>query len=392
MADLPQALIGLGLLFLLGLAADALGHRSRLPRVTLLLLCGLAAGDAGFGLIPESVTALYPPVTIIALSMVAFLLGSALSAETLRAHGRAILVVSLTVTLCTLGLVALGLWALGTDPVTALVLGAIATATAPAATYDVIRQSGVDNGFTRVLKGIVAIDDAWGLMLFSVVLVLARIWTGTGDGGAVLGLAAREIGGAVGLGLVIGLPAAVLTGRLSDGEPLRIEALGLVFLTAGLALALDLPYLIAGMTAGMVIVNLARHHKSAFHEIENLQWPFMIVFFVLAGTTLDAAALKTVGLLGAAYMLLRILARIAGGWLGAVLAGAPRHWRPWIGPALLPQAGVAVGMALIASEQIPGQGARIMALTIAATVVFELIGPVAAGIAIRRTRDVNGQR
>lgn len=388
--ELPQGLIALGLLFLVGLAADQLGHRTRLPRVTLLLLCGLAVGEAGAGLIPESVTALYPPITIIALSMVAFLLGSALSAETLRAHGRAILVVSLTVTFATLGLVALGLWALGTDPATAVMLGAIATATAPAATYDVIRQSGVENGFTRVLKGVVAIDDAWGLMVFSVMLVFAQLWTGAGDGGGVLVHAGREIGGALLLGLAIGLPAAFLTGRLSRGEPLRVEALGLVFLTAGLALWLGLSYLIAGMTAGMVIVNRARHHTRAFHEIENLQWPFMIVFFILAGATLEAGALAAVGALGAAYVALRILARLAGGWLGGALAGCPRGWRIWIGPALLPQAGVAIGMALIAAEHLPEHGARIMALTIGATVVFELIGPIAAGLAIRRSGGDKG--
>jgi len=342
--------------------------------------------------VPEALTALYPTVALIALTMVAFLLGSALSRETLRAHGRAILVVSLAVTGATLGLVAAGLWALGVAPPVALLLGAIATATAPAATYDVIRQSGVENGFTRVLKGVVAIDDAWGLIVFSVARVFVQVQAGDGSAaGAVLIDAGREIGGAVALGLALGVPGAVLTGRITRGEPLRVEALGLVFLTAGLALWRELSYLIAGMTAGLVIVNFARHHTRAFHEIENLQWPFMVLFFVLAGATLEAQALREVGWIGAAYIALRIAARVAGGWLGGTLAGTAPAWRPWIGPALLPQAGVAIGMALIAAEQMPGDGARIMALTIGEAVVFELIGPVAAGVAIRRTARLSAE-
>jgi Kef-type K+ transport system membrane component KefB len=249
----------------------------------------------------------------------------------------------------------------------------------------VLRETGADSGFTRTLKGVVAIDDAWGLIAFSLVIVMVQVWTGAPTDVNVAASAAYEITGSLGLGAVIGLPAAVLTGRLSAGEPLRIEALGLVFLTAGLALWLDLSYLISGMTAGAIIVNRARHHTKAFHEIENIQWPFMVIFFILAGATLELHALLTIGPIGAGYVLLRILSRILGGWLGATVAGTPPLQRPWFGPALLPQAGVAIGMALIAAEFLPEHGAFIMALTVGATVVFELLGPLATGLAVRRT-------
>ncbi|MHA6261985.1 cation:proton antiporter [Arenibacterium sp. CAU 1754] len=378
------ALMSLGGLFLAGLAADQLGHKTRLPRVTLLLCCGLLAGGAGFDLLPQTVTELYNIVSIIALTMVAFLLGGALSLGTLREHGRAIIYISLAIVIFTQIIVATGLWLLGLPLTPALVLGAIAGATAPATTYDVIRQLGVKNGFTRTLKGIVAIDDAWGLILFSLAIVAVQSWEGVGGEHSVLLNSLMEIAGSVALGLVIGLPAAFLTGRLSDGEPLRIEALGLVFFTAGLSLWLDLSYLISGMTVGVVIVNVARHHTRAFHEIENIQWPFMVIFFILAGATLDAESLWVIGPMGAAYVLLRVLARGLGGWIGSALAGSPAHERPWFGPALIPQAGVAIGMALIAAEQLPDQGAFIMALTVGSTVVFELVGPLATSFAIRR--------
>ncbi len=381
--DLAVIFFTLGALFAAGLAADMLGRSTRLPRVTLLLACGLIVGDAGLGLLPEAVGDWYEPLSIVALTMVAFLLGGALEARTLAAHGREILAISLAIVLITLAGVTGGLWAMGVDPGLALLLGAIATATAPAAMQDVIRQSGIENGFTDTLKGITAIDDAWGLMAFAVVIVVVHQMGGSGEAGFLLG-AVREIGGSILLGLAIGLPAAYLTGRLSGGEPLMTEALALVFFTAGAAIWLELSYLLAGMTVGAIIVNSARHHTRAFHEIEHIQWPFMILFFILAGAALEPDALFEVGLIGVAYFVLRILARLAGGWIGAVLGGAGAVERPWYGPALLPQAGVAVGMALVAGEQFPDWAEAIMALTIAATVAFELLGPLVTLYAVRR--------
>ncbi|SDC13277.1 cation:proton antiporter [Ruegeria marina] len=384
MEGYASALVALGLLFLAGLAADGIGRRTSLPRVTLLLGCGLVAGSAGFDLVPQGLREIYPIVSVLALSMVAFLLGGELSVKTLRGHGREIVTISIAVVLGTLLIVSTGLVAVGVPLSAALIIGALATATDPAATVDVIRQSGKENDFTKTLKGIVAIDDAWGVLVFALLIVVAKTVTGDGAGTGLITDALGELAGSIALGLGIGLPAAYLTGRLSDGEPLRIEALGVVFLTAGLALWLDLSYLIAGMTAGAVIVNLAHHHTMAFREIEHFEWPFLIVFFILAGASLDAGALLAVGPIGLAYVLLRIVGRVVGGWLGGTLAAVPPQERKWYGPALLPQAGVAIGMALIAADYFPEHGDMITALAISATVAFELLGPLVAALALRR--------
>lgn len=379
--DLAQLLITLGVLFLVGLAADQVGRFTLLPRVTMLLLLGLAAGDAGLGLIPEDVVGWFDILSIVALTMVAFLLGSSLTRRNLASHGRAILIISLAIAGTTVVIVGLGLSAVGVDPGLALVLGAIATATAPAAMNDVINQSGISNGFTDTLKGIVAIDDAWGLIIFSVILALV----GQSDGWAgVLAGTFRDLGGGVSLGIGIGIPAAFLTGRLSKGEPQQAEAIGIVFLTAGFAIWLEVSFLIAGMTAGAIIVNFARHHDRAFHEIEHIQWPFMILFFFLAGATLELDVLRTFGWAGALYLVLRVVARLIGGRIGARLSGASSRECTWYGPALLPQAGVAVGMALVAGESFPQWSQAIMALTIASTVAFEIIGPPLTLVAIRK--------
>jgi len=390
--EIAQVFLMIGTVFAVGLGADLLARRLRLPRVTALLLAGLALGQSGAELLPSPTEPVQQFLSVTALSMVAFLLGSSLSVDTLRSSGRAIVMLSLAVVLGTLGVVTLGLWAFGLPLGLALLLAAIATATDPAATQEVIAQSGQDSRFTRTLKGIVAIDDAWGLIAFSlVVLVVQPMAGGAGAETGVVMPLLREIFGSILLGAAGGLLGGWLSGRLSPGQPLQIEALALVFILTGAALALDLSYLITGMVAGAVLVNTARHHDSTFHEIDHIKWPFMVLFFVLAGAALDLGAVAALGLLGAAFIALRIVSRVIGGWVGAQLSGTAPATAMLYGPALLPQAGVAVGTALIAAETFPQWAGIIMPLTLGATVVFELIGPPLALWAIKRSAAKAGQ-
>lgn len=380
--EFATLLVTFGILFLAGLVADQLGRITRLPRVTMLLLLGLLVGNAGFGVIPDEIAAWFDELSILALTMVAFLLGGSLTKENLANHGRAIVTISLSIVICTLIFVTIGLAAAGLAMGFSLLLAAVATATAPAAMTDVIRQSRIENGFTDTLKGIVAIDDAWGLIVFSLVLALVShtsVWSEQ------VAAVAWDLGGAILLGLVLGIPAAFLTGRLKPGEPMQVEAIGIVFLAAGLALWLEVSFLITGMVAGSIIANFAHHHERAFHEIENIQWPFMILFLLLAGATLEIAALQIMGWTGVLFIFLRSASRFIGGYLGARLATLPSSQAALYGPALLPQAGVAVGMALVAGEQFPEWASEIMAFTIASTVVFELVGPPVTLYTIRRT-------
>ena len=386
MMQLATSFLLLGALFLTGLLADQLGRLIHVPRVTLLLICGLVAGQSGLDLLPLEFQALTEFLSVAALSMVAFMLGSALTVDAMRRAGRAVLLVSGSIVLVSLVLVTGGLWLIGVPLQMALVLAAISTATAPAATQDVIHQSGRSGRFVDLLKGVVAIDDAWGLVAFS--LAIALVSSGAG---AVFD-AAKDIGGAVLIGILIGVPSAFLTGRLQKGEPLQSEALGIVFVSAGLALWFEVSFLIAGMTTGAVIANFAWHHKRAFHEIENFQWPFMILFFILAGASLHVEGLNTLGWTGLVYVLTRTLARILGGLVGGSIANLRDIERRWIGIAMLPQAGVAIGMALVASQQLPEYGDQVLTLTVATTVVFEIFGPIGTMLALRRAGAVRESR
>lgn len=386
--ELHTVLLTLGGVFLAGVAADTLGRRTKVPRVTLLLLIGVAIGPAGLHLLPPEVADWYDLLSVTALTMVAFLLGNALTPERLKAHGREIMLVSVCVVVVSITGMAAGLWLAGAPLALALVLAGIATATAPAATYDVVVQSGAKGPFTDLLLGIVAVDDAWGLIAFSLLLMAVNVIDGSGAAGHVLQDGFRELAGTILLGFGLGVPAAYLTGRLRPGEPMQAEALGVVFLCAGLALAFELSFLLAGMIAGATVANLARHHERAFHEIERIEWPFMLLFFILAGATFHYAEFGSVLVFVIAFVLLRSAARMIGGWMGGGMAHLPPVHRRWIGAALLPQAGIAIGMALVAGEQLPQYRDAILSITVATTIVFEILGPLATMAALRHSGEV----
>ena len=196
--------------------------------------------------------------------------------------------------------------------------------------------------------------------------------------------------GALLLGVVIGIPTAYLTGRLDPGEPTLAEALGVVFLCGGIALWLHVSFLLAAMALGATVASLARHHRRPFHAIEGIEWPFMILFFLLAGASIEIESLTTLGTLVVAYIALRSGGIVLGATAGCTLAGTGPPIRRWLGVALLPQAGVALGMALVATERFPGRAQEILPVAIAATAFFELVGPVFTRLAVQRASRDSG--
>lgn len=378
----------LGATLLLGLGADALGRRTRVPRVTLLMLVGFFIGPGCLDLLPESREAIFQLAATVALTMVGFLLGEKLGHVGKWEMRKPVLSISVTAVVVTALVVFAGLLLAGAGVVVALLLAGIATATAPAATIDVVREHGRAGRFGGLLLAVVAVDDAWGLLVFS--FALAGVAMLGGDGGGALGTvveAGREIGGSLLLGGLLGVAMAYLTGRIEKGEPTVLEAVGLVFLACGLSLWCDVSFILTAMVMGLVVSVLAKHHERPFHVIENLELPFMIVFFVLAGASLELDSMGEIGLIGLAYVLLRAVGRLVGGWLGARMAGEGRATRRWIGMALMPQAGVALGMALVAAERSPEAGMTVLQVTIGATVIFELTGPLLTRLALTKAGD-----
>lgn len=375
MSEAPILLI-LGLLFLIGLAADLVGRHTPVPRVTLLILCGLAVGPSGFDILPdELMLEWFPTLTTLALSLIGFLLGEKLSISELRAHGRIVIAITLGETTGAMLLVVLVMLTAGVPPVAALLLGGIATATAPAATFDVVRESGVKGEFPDTLLAVVALDDAWALLLFSLALAAAATVNGDGSAHASILTGLYEIGGSLALGGLLGFPMAFLTGRVKPGEPTLAEAVGFVLLCGGLATWLELSPVLATIIMGAVVASVAQHHERPFHAVEGIEWPFLILFFILAGATAHPAALLTVGGVTALYILVRGLGSYAGAWAGASCVRGSPVMRKYLGLCLLPQAGVALGMALMAAQRFPEIAEYLLPVVLASTVIYELFTP-----------------
>lgn len=379
MGSSAYSLILLGAILSASILVDVVARRTFMPRISLLIVVGvvvavvqqLVIGSPGARPLGE----LSEPLIQLALVMVAFLLGGELTWDRLRTVGPLILRVSAAVVVASVAVVWVGLALLGYPLAVAVSLAAVSVATDPATVLQAVRDSGDDSLRARVLKGVVAIDDAWGILVFGLAMAFLG-WHTSADGGAALWHAVWELGGALILGGVIGLPAAWLTGRLQPGKPTQVEALALILLMTGLAGALEVSGLLMAMMAGCVIANASAHHTRAFNEIENIEWPFLVFFFVLSGASIDLRAMGSAAGLVAAYILLRLAGRYLGGLAAVGLdRGTGGHLPRSTGLALTPQAGVAMGMALLAAERFPEHAASLMATAVTSTVVFEVAGP-----------------
>jgi Kef-type K+ transport system membrane component KefB len=374
----------LGALFLVGLVADLIGRFTLLPRVTLLLLSGLAVGPAGFAFLPpDFVQAWFGSLTSVALALIGFLLGQQLSLPALRKRGRTVIGISICKVTGASVIVAAVLSFAGIDLLIALLLAGIAPATAPASIFDIVHESGAEGEFPQTLLSIAAIDDVWGLVIFILMMACGAIAAGETAVGAGIILGMKTLAGSAALGLALGIPMAYLTGRIRQGEPTQAEALGFVLLGAGVAISLDLLPILTAMVMGTTVASFATHHDRPFRSIEGFEWPFMILFFVMAGASLETEALWLAGGVMAIYVLARCAGILIGTRLGAGMVGAPPALRRWLGLALFPQAGVAIGMALFAVQQFPGTAPVVLTVVVGSTIVLETVGPIFTRLAIR---------
>ena len=383
-----DGLMVLGALLLVAYAAHELGAYAHVPRVTLLMLLGVCTGPYGLNLVVVNFSEWFPAITQIALAMVGFLLGERFNGADLKKTGKVILSVSVAETLLSALMVYVVLLIIGMDAILALVLAGIAPASAPASTIDVIREVKASGPLANAVLGVLAVDDAWGIILFSIFLVIAESTMPGMHNASLIWAGIWEIVGAVVLGCALGLPMAWLTGRLKKGEPALMEAVGFVLLCGGMAAAMQVSYLLACMVLGVTVANRAKHHTRPFREIEGASEPFMALFFFLAGYKLELSALSSVGVVAGAYIIARSVGLVVGGRLGAKVASAPVLISSYIGWCLLPQAGLALGMALLVNDRLPELGQLILPLIISTTVVFEVLSPIITRLCLWRAGEI----
>ncbi|MBB3185096.1 Kef-type K+ transport system membrane component KefB [Halomonas fontilapidosi] len=371
----PLTLI-LGAMLLVGWFSHIAGEKTGIPRVTVLLVIGVLAGPDLLDLVPEKVSSWFDQVTHLALAMVGFLLGERFIGRELKRSGRKVLIISLGEVVAAAAAVFLATQLIGLDPATGLLLAAMAPASAPASTLDVIQEKGASGPLSRTVLGVVAIDDAWGVILFSLLLVLAQALDSDMAPVSWMLSSLWEVLGGIALGVILGVPMSWMTGRLREGEPTLLEASGFVLLCGGIALWLNLSYLLACMALGATVANRAKHYKRPFSDIKGAVEPFMVMFFLLAGFKMDIDMLPSLGVIGLVYIASRTVGLVGGGALASSMAGADPVVRRNVGWCLLSQAGVALGLALLVEERFPEIGSKILPLVIGSTIIFELLGPV----------------
>lgn len=213
-----EFLLTIGGILMLGLLTSTLAQRTFLPRVTFLLIFGAIIGPEALNVIPPLFSARFELIADMTLLMVGFMLGGKLTIDSLKESVGEVLLISLCAALLTAAVVCIALVLFGVAVEVAVLLGCIAAATAPAPILDIVEESGAKGRFSILLLSVVAIDDVWALVLFGFGMALVSSLNGVGVDGSYLVLVGREIFGALLLGLILGVPAAYLTGRIKPGH------------------------------------------------------------------------------------------------------------------------------------------------------------------------------
>lgn len=384
---IPDLLI-LGILFLMGWMAHIVSTKAHIPRVTILLTMGIIAGPMGLNAIPAEFSAYFDTISHLALAMVGFLLGESFFGRDIMSERWQILMISLGVSLTPALCVFSAVFFIAGDPVLALVLGGIATATDPAATIDVIREFQAKGPLSNILKSVVAVDDAWGIIIFSLFLVIASNMNGEASNLTYIIRGTWEIIGAFVLGIMIGIPMSHVIGRHRPGEPTIVEAMGFVFICGGCALFLQVSYLLACMTLGATVSRMAKHIKRPFYDIETASDPFLVIFFILSGISLEISMFTSLGYIAVAYIIMRCLGKVIGAACFARWTHAHANVQHYLGGCLFPQAGVAIGMALLVSERFPDISDMVLTIAVTTTVLFEVFGPLVTHWNLNRAGEI----
>jgi Kef-type K+ transport system membrane component KefB len=373
-------------------------HRLRLPAIVGYLLAGLLLGPSFLGMFSrQSLEALHV-LNEAALGVIALIIGREIHLEAFRKNGPVILSITIAQQLATVLLVAAGVYLVSGSPVMALLLGALASASAPAGTAAVLQEQKADGPLTRTLYAVVGIDDGFAIVLYSLAVVASAHFIHAGSGAiraADFLFAFREIGAAVILGIVFGaLLGKAIRKTARDPDILEL-LLGSVILCAGIAIYFHASLILANLTLGLVVANFFPESNKKIEAMVNLvSLPVYVLFFIIAGAHLEISLLPSIGILGVVYILCRVLGKLIGSYTGAVLSGAPPVLRKYVGPGILSQAGVAVGLAVSLTNTFPSLSVDgtpltqvILNVVIGSTVFFEIGGPIGVQYALSRSGE-----
>jgi Kef-type K+ transport system membrane component KefB len=388
-----STILCLGIILVGALVAEKIVSYLKIPAITSYILLGILLGPYVLNVTGEGLMASSELFSNIVLGFIAFHIGKNFSLENFRRIGKTVLSISLSETLGAWVCVTTGIYFLAGQPFhISLVFGAIAAATAPATTMMVIRQYKARGLFTDVLLGTVAIDDAWGIMIFSVSLAIAQIVQLGQFSELIIMFVTIKAAGKIFLSMILGLVMAFLVSKISvylkRREDVLTFILGAILINTGIALYFHMSPLLSNMFFGAVLVNIEKTSFRFFDSINDVDWPLYIMFYVLAGAHLEIGLIPTLGIIGSVYIILRVVGKVGGVYVGSTIAGADSKIKNYMGIALMPQAGVALGLAMLAKVNLPHTGGTILNTIIATTVIYEILGPIATRYSLAKAGDV----
>ncbi|KPK97120.1 MAG: hypothetical protein AMJ95_10760 [Omnitrophica WOR_2 bacterium SM23_72] len=401
------SLVHLNILFLLGLAlfGGTIGGRIfqklRIPQVVGYMAIGILIGESGLKIVNHEIVKTLQPFSYFALGLIGFMIGGELKKDVLVKYGKQFIYILLFEGLTAFIAVSVLVGVIGTllfkdwrmSWSLGLLLGAISSATAPAATTEVLREYKTKGPLTRTVLGIVAMDDGLALLLFAVAFSIAGSLSGNRQAGALRTFIhpLYEIGLSIVIGIFSGVILNYFLKKYSEKERILVFSVGAVLLVCGFALAINADMLLAVMTLGIITTNvIPQRSKETFRLLAGFTPPIYVLFFVLVGAELNISYMTLpILLLLFVYLIGRSAGKMLGATFGARISGAEESVSRYLPLCLFSQAGVAIGLSILASNNFPGMIGNSIVIIITSTVfVLELIGPPFVKFAVTKAGEV----
>ncbi len=393
-SSVASVVISIAFMLFFGFAMTRITKLLKLPNVTAYIITGILLGPFCLNIVPSTVTDGMEFLADIALAFIAFSTGEFFKFETLKKNGGKVVIITiLESVLASILIFCLTYFMLGLDLAFSLVLAALASATAPASTVMTIRQTGAKGDFVDTLLQVVALDDVVGLILYSVAISIAlAIAPGAGAfsiNNIIIPIATNIV--VLLAGALFGVVMKLLMPQKRSTDNRLIILISLLFAFCGICALLDVSPLLGCMSMGMIYINITNDDK-LFKQLNYFSPPILLLFFVRSGICfkLDAlvntsSAVGSVSLLtvGVLYFIVRIVGKYLGAYLGCLVTKKDSKVRNYLGLALIPQAGVAIGLAALGARTLGGEiGNALQTIILASSVLYELIGPGCAKLAL----------
>lgn len=387
-------IISVALMMIAGFLLTRVTKLLRLPNVTAYIVAGILIGPYCLNLVPQRFIDGTSFLSDIALAFIAFSTGEFFKLDVLKKNGMKVVWITVFESvLASLLVFVLTFFILHMDLAFSIVLSALASATAPASTMMTIRQTGAKGDFVDTLLQVVALDDVVGLVLYSVAISVALASLSGSQGFSfqtigkpiLLNMLTLFIGACFGLAMKLLMPQS----RSTDNK--LIISVALLFAFCGVCVLLDVSPLLGCMVMGTVYTNIAENDK-LFKQLGYFSPPILLLFFVRSGMNFKLDALFNASgdldgvpliVVGVSYFLVRIVGKYAGAWLGCFVVKKDKLVRNYLGLALIPQAGVAIGLAALGARTLGGtMGRDLETIILASSVLYELLGPGCAKLAL----------